>query len=179
MREYTRTFRSYTLLECLAVVCLMGTFLLVAGPLTVHLIYAVNGRTRTYDQLFQVSRIGDKIRFDLHGPPGGPAPHLLAVEPARLLIGSPGQTIEYRTHDEQFERIESPAQKPRKIVAWKIPCVSLTFSRQQGKPGMALVELHWLLSRAGDHRTLTKRIPVEMAFAVREDLHKPLEQEKQ
>jgi hypothetical protein len=173
MKANSRTFRSYTLLEMLTVVGLMGTFLLVSGPLAVHLIYAVNGRTRTYDQLFRVSRIDDRIQSDLQGPAGGPAPQVLAVEPGRLLIRSSGQTIEYRIGSGEIERIESSAPKSPETKGWKIPYAALSFSRESGKPGAVLVGLHWRLGRPGDRSTLPRKLAVDLAFAAAE----PLKQE--
>jgi hypothetical protein len=176
-----RISRSYTLLEMLAVVSLIGTFFLLSGPLTWHLFYAINGRTRTFDQLFLVSRIDDKIRSDLHSQPGEPLRQALAVEPDRMIIGSIEKNIEYRiknTKNTTIERIESLAAKPRTTGIWEVPYSSLNFSRERGKQDAILVELHWDLRRAGDRFTLAQKRSLEMSFAARESQPGTLTTEK-
>ncbi len=166
-KGYTGTSRSFTLLEVLVVLSLMGSFFLISGPLTVHLIYAIRGRAGTCDQLFLASRIGDKVRSDLHGPPGGPVPRVLAVTSDRLLIGAAEKNIEYRINDTKIERTESQAGKSRITAIWDVPFSSLTFSRLQGKQDAVLIELHWRLARAGERSTLARKTKLEMDFAAR------------
>ena len=168
MNGYQRTSRSFTIMEMLATVVVMGACMLLAGPLSMHLIYTVSGRPQTYDQLFMVSYLSDRIRTDLHGQAGEEAPGVQAVEAGRLLIGSATKTIEYRTDEKQIERLETRAGKSQITGTWKIPSSSLTFSRQEGKAGAVLVELHWQLGRPGDRRTFARIWDVEIDFAARE-----------
>ena len=168
MNRYQRTSRSFTLMEMLATVVVMGACMLLAGPLSMHLIYAVSGRPQTYDQLFMVSYLSDRIRTDLHGQAGEEAPVVQAVEAGRLLIGSAARTIEYRTDEKQIERLETRGGKTRMAGSWRIPYSLLTFSRQEGKAGAVLVELHWQLGRPGDRRTFARIWDVEIDVSARE-----------
>jgi len=173
----TRTSRSFTIMEMITALTLLGAFLLLAGPLTLHLLDAIQWRTKTYDQLSLLSQISDRIRSDLRGQTAREVREVLAVEAKRLVIGSAGQTIEYRTNDKQIERIESLGGKSRITSIWQIPYASLTFSRQQGKPGAVLVGLHWQLERRGARRCFVKKLAVEMSFAARERQPQKLEAE--
>jgi len=155
-------------MELLPVIVLMGVFFLVAGPLMLHLIFANGLRTKTYDQVFLISQASDRIRSDLYGKPGRPAWRVLAVEPHRLRIESGKRTIEYRTVESQIERIETTAGVALDSDVYNIPYADLTFSRQSGRPGAALVGLHWTMTRLNRLKAATRKIPVSMYFAAGE-----------
>lgn len=153
------------LVEVLTVIALLGSFLLLAGPLTLHLIRATGRQTKIHDQLFLVSQVSDKIRSDLKGPSARTTRLVTVVESNRISIRAHAKTIEYRTDHNQIERIETLGGIARTTAVWKIPYTALTFSNQPGKPGAVLVELHWSLERPGTRRTHTRKLPIEMAFA--------------
>ena len=173
MSGYQRTSRSFTIVELLAAMVVMGACILLAGHLSVHLIHALYGRTQSYDQLFLISRMSDRIRSDLCEP----EMEVRAVEAHRLVIGSTTQTVEYRTKDTQIERVKSLPGKPPTPRRWTVPYAKLTFSQQEGKGGAVLVELHWWVGRSEERRVVVRKMELEMNVAARRAHPEPLETE--
>jgi len=152
MTRHARTVRCFSLLEIMTVVSLLGAFLLVSGPFTKHMICALYDRPRAYDQLFQVSRISDRIRAELIDAEGPDRPVVTAVEERRLVIASGGQTIEYRTEGQEIRRIASAAGGTANDVLWRIPLGSLSFTREDGRERMLLIGLRWSLRSSTGRR---------------------------
>jgi type II secretory pathway pseudopilin PulG len=159
MKRFHR--KSYTLLEVLTVVSLLGVFILLSGPLMLQLLNGLKIRTKMEDQLYQVSRISDQIRTDLDRQ----THQSILVSPNLLHIVSTDRTIDYRIDNKTIERIETLAGKSPDSSIWKTPQSSLSFSSQPGENGFILVGLDWQLhnpkSRYSPGRTLS--IPMDFA----------------